>query len=495
MRHSAMSFGDHLEELRGAILRSLAAFAAIFALCLFVFSDDILRLLTLPYAWTYHGVPHLAFLRENTVLPRDGWLVRWFPSLAWLGERSLVEGPNIVVDGIGGGATEAARRSVQLFVIGIGERFIAVMQVAFVAALVLTAPIALWQGWRFVSAGLYPHERRVVWRYVPISVGLFVAGAALGYFFLVPIGLQQLLTFGALGEGFELANQITIENYLDFFVLFTLALGLSFQLPLMMLALTAAGILAPEDLARWRRVSYFALLIIAAVITPQDPYTCLMVFLPMLLLYEFGLRLSRRKQRRMRLMDDAPGGDAPPDENDARRRPAPGGSAPDGGAPTPAPPSGGKTSGERPAAGSPKPAPASPPEPGVAPGPTPRPPRLTPAVPTATSAPLVTESGAESGAETLAAGTLGEPQRPDLPARGSNRAPDAPAAGGEAREIVAGVDGSHLMENPAFVDRLEELVDARLARMTLTPAMRAEVRALAREAEKAAETAREPEGE
>jgi sec-independent protein translocase protein TatC len=168
------------------------------------------------------------------------------------------------------------------------------LKVAFLAGAVLSAPIWLYQLWAFITPGLKRNERRYAVSFVTASSLLFAGGAALAYFFL-GAGLRVLL--GLAGAGVVVA--LTVQDYVSFVLSMLIAFGVSFELPLIMVALNLVGIVSHSALARGRRWIYFLTIVFAAVITPtQDPFTMLAMALPMIVLFEIAIQFARVVDRR-----------------------------------------------------------------------------------------------------------------------------------------------------------------------------------------------------
>jgi sec-independent protein translocase protein TatC len=175
------------------------------------------------------------------------------------------------------------------------------LKVAFLAGAVLSAPIWLYQLWAFITPGLKRNERRYAVSFVTASSLLFAGGAALAYFFL-GAGLRVLLSLA--GAGVVVA--LTVQDYVSFVLSMLIAFGVSFELPLIMVALNLVGILRHETLAKGRRWIYFLTIVFAAVITPtQDPFTMLAMALPMIVLFELAIQLARIVDKRRARRDAA----------------------------------------------------------------------------------------------------------------------------------------------------------------------------------------------
>jgi sec-independent protein translocase protein TatC len=157
------------------------------------------------------------------------------------------------------------------------------------------SPIWLFQLWRFVTPGLYRHERRYASTFVAASVLLFAMGAAFAYLTL-PKSLHFLL---GLANG-DIASLLPFNNYLSFFMGMVLVFAISFELPLLVVMLNLVGVLSAERLRGWSRAIIFAIFVFAAVATPsQDPFTMLALSVPMCLLYGVAVLIATVHDRRV----------------------------------------------------------------------------------------------------------------------------------------------------------------------------------------------------
>ncbi len=238
-----MPFLDHLEELRSRILRSLGALVATFALGL--------------------------------------WLVQHF-SLVSLLKQPIAP---YLTDG-------------KLVVLSPTEPVMIVLKLGFVVGLVLASPVLIWQVWAFVAPALYEREKRVVVPALFGGLGLFLAGAALAWVLVVPKALGVLFSF----QTEAIAPFITYDAYFGFVIQLVLALGISFELPLVMLLLAWVGVATPERLHRFRRVAVVLACIAGALLSPgADLLSMVMLTVPLILLYEVGflgaVLIDRRRRR------------------------------------------------------------------------------------------------------------------------------------------------------------------------------------------------------
>ncbi|WP_018750985.1 twin-arginine translocase subunit TatC [Paenibacillus sanguinis] len=165
------------------------------------------------------------------------------------------------------------------------------MKIAMLVAVGITLPVTMHQIWAFVSPGLKPHERKATVKYIPFVFICFVAGLAFGYFVVFPLAM----TFtGSLNKELGLIETYGMADYFKFLSNIVLPISVLFELPLVILFLTQLRILTPLRLRKMRRVAYFILVIISVMITPADLFSAFLVLIPLILLYELSVLLSRR---------------------------------------------------------------------------------------------------------------------------------------------------------------------------------------------------------
>jgi sec-independent protein translocase protein TatC len=200
------------------------------------------------------------------------------------------------------GMIHVAERSVvqnmqSLISLGVLETITIFFMVCLVTGLVLASPWVFYQGWAFVAAGLYRHEQKYVMRYLPMSLGLFLAGVILCFWFVLPITLGFLLEFNVwLG----VAPTLRLSEWMSFATILPLVFGLAFQTPLIMLFLERIGIFTVDDFKAKRKMAILIITIAAAVLTPgQDPFSMTLLAIPMILLYELGILLISGGKKRV----------------------------------------------------------------------------------------------------------------------------------------------------------------------------------------------------
>lgn len=185
--------------------------------------------------------------------------------------------------------TEESNRPITL---NVQEAFMMYIKVAFVAGLIIASPWILYQLWEFVAAGLYPHERRYVHVYLPMSVGLFLLGVVFAFYLALPLVLDFLLGFN---RWLGVVPKIRLSEWVSFVILLPVMFGVSFQLPLVMLFVERIGIITVENYRSRRRLAIFAIAVASMVLSPGgDMGTMILMFVPLVILYEFGILLCDR---------------------------------------------------------------------------------------------------------------------------------------------------------------------------------------------------------
>jgi sec-independent protein translocase protein TatC len=168
-----------------------------------------------------------------------------------------------------------------------GEGFFQVMKLCFLAALVVSSPVVLLQMWGFVSAGLFPRERRAVRVFFPVSLGLFLLGVVAAYLLLIPLALSFLMgwdvTMG-VGTGFR------VSSYVSLCLTMVIAMGLCFELPLVILFLEATGLVSRDAFRKWWRLAVVLAFVVGMIVTPDpSPVSQTALALPLVGLYFLGI--------------------------------------------------------------------------------------------------------------------------------------------------------------------------------------------------------------
>lgn len=255
-RQAEMSFLEHLEELRWHIVRSALAIFS-FAIVAFVMKDFIFDTVILsprtPGFWT------------NRMLFKLGDLV---------GSESL----------------KINQKPLELISIKIAGQFSMHIWTSIVAGFLLASPVVFYEFWRFVKPALYDKEKKHASGAVFYTSVLFIMGVLFGYFLIVPLSIHFLGTYNVSSD---VSNQINLKSYIGSVTSISMAAGIVFLLPIFSYFLSKVGILTPQFMKTYRKHAYVVMLLLAAVITPPDIFSQIMVCFPLVFLYELGIIISR----------------------------------------------------------------------------------------------------------------------------------------------------------------------------------------------------------
>jgi len=171
----------------------------------------------------------------------------------------------------------------------VAEAFFTYMKVAFISGLILASPFVLYQIWAFVAPGLYRHEKKYVVPFVLAGSFFFAIGILFAYYVALPVGFKFLLGFAT-----DFIKPLpSMKEYLSFSIKFLLAFGLVFEFPVVLVLLARIGVVDAKALARQRKYAILLIFIFAAIITPPDIISQVIVALPMIGLYELSILLSK----------------------------------------------------------------------------------------------------------------------------------------------------------------------------------------------------------
>lgn len=237
-----MSLVGHLDEFRSRLLISMITIIVI-ALASFVFSEDILNIIERPYVAT----------------------------------------------------------GLKLNVFNITEGFLLRLKASLIAGILLGLPVIVYELWRYIVPAINRNDRRFARLSVIAALLLFFGGLVFTYFFILPFAIKMLLSFTPE----NMRNMQNASNYLSFALLFSLGIGSLFELPIIIMILTRIGLITPDLLIRKRKYAIVLIFIVAAIITPPDVITQLMIGIPLVILYEISVLISkfvviRKKKRELR---------------------------------------------------------------------------------------------------------------------------------------------------------------------------------------------------
>lgn len=249
------SFWEHLDVLRSALIK-IAAVTVVFGIIAFAFKETLFAVV---------------------LAPKDAGFITY----SWL---SLAGGL------LPGG--KVSDFNVQLINTGLAEQFIIHMKTALCAGLLCASPYILYQLFRFVSPALYVNERRYVVRVVGWGYVMFLTGVAISYFLIFPLTFRFLGTYQVADD---VVNMISLQSYMSTLILMCLAMGIVFEMPVLTWLFAKMGFLSSGFLKLYRKHAIVIILIIAAIITPtSDIFTLMIVSLPMWILYEVSILITRK---------------------------------------------------------------------------------------------------------------------------------------------------------------------------------------------------------
>ena len=169
------------------------------------------------------------------------------------------------------------------------------IQISMYAGVIISSPYIFFELWRFIKPALYENEKRKVGKAVFYSSLLFFLGVLFGYYILAPISVSF---FGSYTVSKQVVNQINLESYISIVNSVTLASGIIFELPILIYLLSKLGMITPEFLRKNRKYAIVIILIVAAIITPPDVFSQILVSIPLIVLYEIGIVISKRVTRK-----------------------------------------------------------------------------------------------------------------------------------------------------------------------------------------------------
>lgn len=252
-----MTFLQHLEELRWHIIRALAA-VVIGAIVAFIFKNIIFD--------------HIILAPNNPDFITNRLLCRL---------AELVNVPVLCIN----------QDPIELISIKMSGQFTTHINISLVAGLILAFPYVFWEFWSFFRPALYEKERKYARGAVTMASLLFVTGVLFGYFIITPLSINFL---GSYRVSDIVTNQINVSSYIGSVTSVALSAGVTFELPIVVFFLARIGVLTPDFMRKYRRHAIVIVLVVAAVITPPDIFSLILVSIPLLLLYEASIFIAGR---------------------------------------------------------------------------------------------------------------------------------------------------------------------------------------------------------
>ncbi len=283
-----MTFGDHLDELRKRVIKALLAVVGAVLLVL-PFKGTVQEIIVGPYRQQWkigfeHWVEGLQAQEAAGVISEDS--ARFLDYCLKYRDQiydGTVEYPYLLQGRTGYPVPYG------LYATGGLEDILSCMWASLIFAVVLASPVVIWQIWAFIASGLYSHERRVFYRYFPFMVLLTCAGVWFGYAVALPYSLGFLISM----MDPSMVNAIfSVGQFFNLLFMTTAAMGVVFQVPIVMLALQRVGLVRHATFVKHWRMTVLIIFILSALFSPPEPVSMILMSLPMILLYGVGLILT-----------------------------------------------------------------------------------------------------------------------------------------------------------------------------------------------------------
>lgn len=254
---NALTFLEHLEELRWHLMRSVAS-VLVFAIAAFSFRNIIFDVIIL--------APKNPDFFTNAIL-------------AQLAEH--FNKPLLAIN----------QKHLQIINISMAGQFSTHMRVSIISGVILAFPYIIYEIWKFIAPALHDNEKKYSRGAIFFTSILFFLGVLFGYYLIVPLSVNFLGTYNVSSE---VANQINLRSYIASVTSISLAAGIIFELPVIIYFLSKVGFASPEGLKKYRRHAIVITLILSAIITPPDVFSQVLVCIPLVILYEVGIMISKR---------------------------------------------------------------------------------------------------------------------------------------------------------------------------------------------------------
>ena len=250
-----MSFLDHLEELRWHILRSIAS-VFVLGIVFFILRDIVFDIILAPGKKDFITYRFLCNISDVTcmeptnfkLLPRD-----------------------------------------------MGEQFFTHIKISIWLGFIIAFPYVFWEFWRFIKPGLYKHEQQAARGIVASCSFLFLSGVLFGYYIISPFAITFLTGYQVSPD---IVSSPTLASYINYMTMLTIPTGIIFELPIVVYFLAKIGLISSDFMKKYRRHAFVIVFIMAAIITPPDVLTQILIGIPIYILYEFSIHLAKRIEKK-----------------------------------------------------------------------------------------------------------------------------------------------------------------------------------------------------
>ena len=261
VKDKEMSFLDHLEELRWHILRSIVAIVTL-GIIFFLVKGFVFKIIMAP--------SKSDFITYNL--------------LCSLSDITCMEPANFI-----------------LLPRDMGEQFFTHIKVSLWLGFILGFPYVFWEFWRFIKPGLYKNEQKAARGIVGSCSILFIAGVLFGYYVISPFAITFLTNYQVAPD---VISSPTLTSYVSYMTMLTIPTGIIFELPVVVFFLAKIGLISSDFMKKYRRHAFVIVFILAAIITPPDILTQILIGIPIYVLYEFSIHLARRVEKKRELEDE-----------------------------------------------------------------------------------------------------------------------------------------------------------------------------------------------
>ncbi|MCP4438299.1 MAG: twin-arginine translocase subunit TatC [Aureispira sp.] len=259
-----MTFVEHLEELRMHIMRSVIVIVAV-AIVVFFATDIILtKVIFAPIQSDFLTYKVFCALSHKIGL-----------------EGALCYDPT----------------TIKLITLDMGEAFLLHIKICFFGGLIVSFPYVLWEAWKFIRPALYNNEINATRGVVSVSSFLFLLGVCFGYFVMAPFAINFLVNYNLpmINDG---GNMIKATSYINYMIMFTIPTGVLFELPIVVYYLSKIGLVTDAGMRTYRRHAIIAILLLAAVVTPPDVMTQIIIGIPIYFLYEISINIAAKQTKK-----------------------------------------------------------------------------------------------------------------------------------------------------------------------------------------------------